>query len=126
MTPTVKAKEPKDMNLQSLVAIVILVGALSGAASAVLAWTGGRFLSPDARVTKLEHAIEARTKRVDSLLRVAENRDEALGDRVDNLTELTLMLVSMQCLNANPDIRAAAQQARVPCARVLRDQGITP
>jgi len=118
--------KPDHWTLSSLVGLVALIGTLGGMIGAAVAWTGGRILSPDARVSRIEQGLSAREVAVDRLFKEGEVRDHDLGDRVTTLTDLTLMLVSMQCLDPNPSVRAAAQQARVPCARVLRDQGISP
>lgn len=123
MTPPSKAQA---WTIPQLLTMLTVAGILGGAVIRTLDFMGTTAISPDLRFIKMERYDSVRKVTVDSMFLVTGLQMDDISSRVDNLTDMTLMLVTIQCVNSNAAARDAARQARVPCAKVLRDQGITP
>ena len=100
-------RRANPLKTRTMLTYLTIASILGGFAMKGIDWLGNEGRSPAQRIQKLE---------VDHL---------SYGSKIDTLTDLTLMLVSMQCLGDSAKMESA-KRAQVPCARVLRAQGIYP
>lgn len=101
-------RRANPLKTRTMLTYLTIATILGGFAMKAVEWVGSEGRSPAQRMTKIE------------------TEHLSYDSKLDTLTQLTMMLVSMQCLDADSAKVMAARRAQVPCARVLRNQGITP
>lgn len=102
----------RPLTTAGLIGLISAAALVGGFANNALAWIGRRELSPDYRMSALETADAQLTQRID-----------LLTDQIEDVRDLTTMLVAMKCVDRDSLL---ALQAQVPCATVLRERGMKP
>jgi len=110
---------PRLPTLPWIIGVLTITSLLGGVATRALGAIGFMGTSTNERLMKLEVYDSLRKRTVDSMF-------HQLADDNEETRELVLMLVSMRCLEPSQAARQAAADARVPCARIINEQGIDP
>lgn len=119
MTTDRRLNVPRPLSIPWLLGLLTLAGVIGGVVFRGLTIVGAQGRTPDQRFSALERYDSTRRTTVDSLFHIQQAQ-------ISNLTDLTMLLVTVRCLDADREAIEAARRARVPCAKILRDQGISP